>query len=230
MEIRFIGHATVELTDGDTNVLIDPFLAPNNPSATVSAEDVEPTHVLVTHGHADHTADLLPVLKRTGAHLLSIVEISRWHEAKHGHEDRTEINIGGTARFDWGWVKMVQAFHTNTIEGDDGIMVGPPTGLVVNIGGKTVYHLGDTGLFGDLKLIAESTPVDVALIPIGGHYTMDRHDAVTAAKLIGADVVIPIHYDTFPPVETDAEAFKADVESQTSSNVVILEPGETFSP
>jgi L-ascorbate metabolism protein UlaG (beta-lactamase superfamily) len=109
-------------------------------------------------------------------------------------------------------------------------MVGPPAGLVVNIGGKTVYHLGDTGLFGDLKLIAESTPIDVALIPIGGKYTMDRHDGVTAAKLIGAETVIPIHYDTFQHVETDAEAYKADVESQTSSKVVLLKPGETFSP
>ena len=229
MDIRFIGHATVELTEGDTNVLIDPFLAPKNPVATVTAEEVEPTHILITHGHADHTADFLRVAERTGAHVVSMVEISRWHAAK-GHEERSEINIGGTARFDWGWVKMVQAFHTNTLEGEGGIMVGPPAGLVVNIGGKTVYHLGDTGLFGDLKLIAESTPVDVALIPIGGNYTMDRHDGVTAAKLIGADTVIPIHYDTFPPIETDAEAYKADVESQTSLKVVILAPGETFTP
>jgi L-ascorbate metabolism protein UlaG (beta-lactamase superfamily) len=229
MDIRFIGHATVELTEGSTNVLIDPFLAPNNPVATVTAEEVEPTHILVTHGHADHTADLIEVAERTGAHVVSMVEISRWHGAK-GHEDSSEINIGGTARFDWGWVKMVQAFHTNTLEGEDGIMVGPPAGLVVNIGGKTVYHLGDTGLFGDLKLIAESTPIDVALIPIGGKYTMDRHDGVTAAKLIGAETVIPIHYDTFQHVETDAEAYKADVESQTSSKVVLLKPGETFSP
>lgn len=229
MDIRFIGHGTVELTEGSTNVLIDPFLAPNSPVALVSAEEVEPTHILVTHGHADHTSDLMPVAQRTGAHVVAVVEISRWVAGK-GHEANSEINIGGTARFDWGWVKMVQAFHTNTLEGEDGIAIGPPAGLVVNIGGKTVYHLGDTGLFGDLKLIAESTPVDVALIPIGGNYTMDRHDGVTAAKLIGAETVIPIHYDTFPPVETDAEAYKADVEAQTSSKVVILKPGETFTP
>ena len=229
MDIRFIGHGTVELTEGSTNVLIDPFLAPNSPVALVSAEEVEPTHILVTHGHADHTSDLMPVAQRTGAHVVAVVEISRWVAGK-GHEANSEINIGGTARFDWGWVKMVQAFHTNTLEGEDGIAIGPPAGLVVNIGGKTVYHLGDTGLFGDLKLIAESTPVDVALIPIGGNYTMDRHDGVTAAKLIGAETVIPIHYDTFPLVETDAEAYKADVEAQTSSKVVILKPGETLTP
>jgi L-ascorbate metabolism protein UlaG (beta-lactamase superfamily) len=90
----------------------------------------------------------------------------------------------------------------------------------------TVYHAGDTCLFGDMKLIAERTPVDVALLPIGGHYTMDRHDAVIAAELIGSPTVIPMHYNTFPPIEADADAFKADVESRTSSTVVILQPGD----
>jgi L-ascorbate metabolism protein UlaG (beta-lactamase superfamily) len=98
---------------------------------------------------------------------------------------------------------------------------------VINIGGQTVYHLGDTCLFGDLRLIAERTPVDVALIPIGGHYTMDRHDAAVACEWIGAPIVIPCHYDTFPPIETDAEAFKADVESKTSSKVAVMAPGDT---
>ena len=106
-------------------------------------------------------------------------------------------------------------------------MIGSAAGWVVNIGGKTVYHLGDTALFGDLKLIAERTPVDVALIPVGGHYTMDRHDAVVAAGLIGAPTVIPIHHSTFPPIETDLDAFKADLESQTESSCVILEPGQS---
>ena len=100
---------------------------------------------------------------------------------------------------------------------------------MVNLGGTTIYHLGDTCLFGDLKLIAERTPVDVALVPIGGHYTMDRHDAVAAVELIGPKLVIPMHYNTFPPIETDAEAFKADVESQTSAQCVVLAPGESHS-
>jgi L-ascorbate metabolism protein UlaG (beta-lactamase superfamily) len=104
-----------------------------------------------------------------------------------------------------------------------------PAGVVVGLGGKVVYHLGDTCLFSDLRLVGERDPVDVALMCIGGHYTMDRHDAVKAAELVGAPTVIPCHYNTFPPIETDAEAFKADVESQTSSKVEILEPGETFS-
>ena len=236
MEIRFIGHACFVLSDSRATLVVDPFFAPNNPAATVTADEVEATHILVTHGHADHIADAVGLGKRTGAHCLSLVEVANWLDAQ-GVAEVSDPNLGGTVEFDWGWVKLVQAFHTNTIPGspdapfsaESGVVIGPPSGLVVKIGGKTVYHLGDTCLFGDLKLIAERTPVDVALIPIGGHYTMDRHDAVVAAELIGAETVIPMHYNTFPPIETDPEQFKADVESRTSSKVVITKPGESFS-
>ena len=107
--------------------------------------------------------------------------------------------------------------------------LGTATGLIIRIGDATVYHAGDTCLFGDMKLIGERNPVDVALMPIGGHYTMDRHDAVVAAEFIGAATVIPMHYDTFPAIETDAGAFKDEVESKTSSKVVLLSPGESHS-
>jgi L-ascorbate metabolism protein UlaG (beta-lactamase superfamily) len=234
MEIKFHGQACVELSDGSANLLIDPFLAPNNPKAVATADEVEPTHIALTHGHADHMADAVGVAKRTGAHCVAIVELANWLDGQ-GVDAVTDPNLGGTVRFEWGWIKLVQAFHTNTLPGsadapfsaEHGISIGTAAGLVVNIAGVTVYHAGDTCLFGDMKLIAESTPVDVALLPIGGHYTMDRHDAVVAAGLIGAGTVIPIHYNTFPPIETDAAAFKSDVESTTSSKVVVLEPGET---
>src|SRR4051812_1320373 len=223
MEIRFIGHATFELSDGSSRVLVDPFLAPNSPVAGASADDVDPTHILITHGHADHMADAVAVAKRTGAHCLALTELANWL-GEQGLESVSDPNLGGTVEFDWGWVKVVQAFHTGTLRG--GAVGGGQAGLVLNIGGPPVYHLGDPCLFSDLRLIAERTPVDVALIPIGGHYTMDRHDAVVAAELIGAGTVIPIHYNTFPLIEVDADAFKADVESRTSSTVVILQPGE----
>jgi L-ascorbate metabolism protein UlaG (beta-lactamase superfamily) len=153
-----------------------------------------------------------------------------------GVETTHDPDIGGTVEFDWGWIKLVQAIHTSTVAGSSerpfspttGTVIGAANGLVVNIGNKTVYHLGDTCLFSDLKLIAERTPVDVALIPIGGHYTMDREDAVVAAEFVGADLVIPIHYNTFSPIETEADIFKADVEKQTSSKVEILAPGESL--
>jgi L-ascorbate metabolism protein UlaG (beta-lactamase superfamily) len=226
MEIRFLGHASFELSEGATRVLIDPFLT-DNPKAAASADEVEPTHIFLTHGHGDHYGDIEQVAKRTGAQVVAIKEIAD-ELTEAGVENVFDPNIGGTVTFDWGWVKLTPAWHTSTTpKGTANV----PAGLLINIAGKTVYHLGDTGLFSDLKLVAgRGDPIDVALMCIGGHYTMDRFDAVTAAEFVGATTVIPCHYDTFPPIETDAEAFKADVESQTSSKVEILQPGETFSP
>ncbi len=234
MEIKFHGQSCFELSDGKATLLVDPFLKPNNPIAVHTGDEVEPTHIAISHGHADHMADAVPVAKRTGAHCIGIVELAEWLKGQ-GVDAVSDPNFGGTVEFDWGWVKIVPAWHTNTLPGSEeapfsaehGIVLGPPAGLVINIGGVTVYHAGDTCLFSDMKLIAERNPVDVALLPIGGHYTMDRHDAVVAAEFVGAGTVIPMHYDTFPPIETDAEAFKAEVESKTSSRVVVLAPGQS---
>jgi L-ascorbate metabolism protein UlaG (beta-lactamase superfamily) len=234
MEIKFHGHSCFELSDGETTLLIDPFLKPNNPAAVHTAEEVEPTHIAITHGHADHVADAVPVATRTGAHCVSIVELAEWLKSR-GVENLSDPNLGGTVSFDWGSIKLVPAWHTSTLPGSEeapfsaehGVAIGTPSGLVVKLGGVTVYHAGDTCLFSDMKLIAERDPIDVALLPIGGHYTMDRHDAALAAEFVGAKTVIPIHYDTFPPIETDAEAFKSEVESKTPAEVVILEPGQS---
>jgi L-ascorbate metabolism protein UlaG (beta-lactamase superfamily) len=234
MEIKFHGHSCFELSEGGTRVLVDPFLKPNNPAAVASAEEVDPTHVVISHGHVDHMADAVGVATRTGAECVAIVEIANWLE-EQGVEKVYDPNLGGTVRFDWGWIKLVPAWHTSTIAGSaeapfsptPGTVTGTPAGLLIDLGGVTVYHAGDTCLFGDMKLIAERNPVDVALLPIGGHYTMDRHDGVVAADFLGAATVIPMHFDTFPPIETDAGAFKAAVEAKTSSSVVVLEPGQT---
>jgi L-ascorbate metabolism protein UlaG (beta-lactamase superfamily) len=224
MDIRFLGHPCFELTEGDTRVLIDPFLT-GNPKAPVAADDVEPTHIFLTHGHADHYGDIEGIAKRTNAQVVAIVEIAN-ELAGAGVENVSDPNMGGTVVFDDVWVRLVPAWHTSTTpKGTANV----PAGVVVGLGGKVVYHLGDTCLFSDLRLVGERDPVDVALMCIGGHYTMDRHDAVKAAGLVGARTVIPCHYNTFPAIETDADAFKADVEAQTSSKVEILEPGETFS-
>ena len=236
MEIKYHGHSCFELSEGGTTVLVDPFLKPNNPAAVHTGEEVEPTHIAITHGHADHMADAVPVAKRTGAHCVAIVELAEWLKGQ-GVESVSDPNLGGTVEFDWGYVSLVPAWHTSTLPGSEeapfssehGIVIGTAAGLVIKIGDTTVYHAGDTCLFSDMKLIARRSDIDVFCVPIGGHYTMDRRDAVVACELVGAKTVIPIHYDTFPPIETDAEAFKSDVESQTSSQVVILKPGETHS-
>jgi L-ascorbate metabolism protein UlaG (beta-lactamase superfamily) len=223
MDIRFLGHACFEISSGDHRLLIDPFLAPDNPAAPVGPDEVEPTDILVTHGHADHMAHVVEVATRTGARCVAIVELARWLTAQ-GVEDVDDPNLGGTIETDWGWVKLVPAFHTNTLP--DGQAIGQAAGLVIGLDGTVIYHLGDTALFSDLRLVAERTPINVALVPIGGHFTMDRRDAATAAELLDADTVIPMHYDTFPAIEADPQAFKSEVESRTSSEVVILKPGE----
>jgi L-ascorbate metabolism protein UlaG (beta-lactamase superfamily) len=225
VEIRWLGHACFELREGDTTVLVDPFLT-GNPRAAAAADEVRPDVVLLTHGHADHLGDTVDIARRTGAPVLAIVELANELSGALGEGHTVhDPNLGGTVRFDWGWVKLVPAWHT---------AVSPsgtphaPAGLLVHLDGTTVYHLGDTALFSDLQLVARrGDPIDVALVPIGGHYTMDRWDAVTAVELVSPRTVIPCHYGTFPPIETDAQAFKRDVESATAAQVVLLEPGET---
>ena len=221
MEIRFLGHACFTLSDGEATVLIDPFLS-GNPKAAIAANDVAATTILLTHGHGDHIGDTVDIAKRTGAPTVAIVELA--NELAADGVDVRDPNLGGTVKFDWGWAKLVPAWHTSTTPKGT---VNTPAGLLINFKDTIVYHLGDTCLFSDLQLVGKRSPIDIALMCIGGHYTMDAVDAVDAAGLIGAKTVIPCHYNTFPPIETDAEAFKSDVESATSSEVVILEPGDS---
>jgi L-ascorbate metabolism protein UlaG (beta-lactamase superfamily) len=224
MELRFLGHAAFALSDGGTSVLVDPFLT-GNPRAAASADELDASTILLTHGHGDHLGDTVAIAKRTGATVVAIVELA--NEVGGEGIDVRDPNLGGTETFDWGSVKLVPAWHTAVSPSGT---AHTPAGLLIEFAGTTIYHVGDTCLFSDLQLVGRGREIDVALVPIGGHYTMDRHDAVDAVRLIGAKTVVPIHYDTFPPIETDAQAFKADVESQTSSRVVVLAPGEHWSP
>jgi L-ascorbate metabolism protein UlaG (beta-lactamase superfamily) len=222
VDIRWLGHAAFELKAGGTTVLVDPFLT-GNPSAAASADEVEADVILLSHGHGDHFGDTVDIAKRTGAPVVAIVELA--NEIGAQGVEVFDPNIGGTIAFDWGWVKLTPAWHTGTSPGGTN---HTPAGLLIFIGDRLIYHLGDTALFSDLKLVARrGNRVDVALVPIGGHYTMDRFDAVTAVEFINPQQVIPCHYNTFPPVQTDVQAFKSDVQNAGFSQVVVLEPGGT---
>ena len=237
MEIRFLGHACFEFTEGETRVLVDPFLS-GNPKAAAQPDELDQNHIFLTHGHSDHYGDIVDIGKRTGARVVAIKEVAD-ELGEQGLESVADPNIGGTValrgdpsgdtpRGEGGWVRLTPAWHTGTTPNGTS---HTPAGLVINLGGKTVYHVGDTALFSDIRLAGERDQLDAAIVCIGGHYTMDRHDAAIACEWIGAPVVIPCHYDTFPPIETDAQAFKSDVEERTGgkTTVEVLEPGGTVS-
>jgi L-ascorbate metabolism protein UlaG (beta-lactamase superfamily) len=226
MDITWLGHSAFSITSGETDILVDPFLT-GNPKASTSADDVNPNHILLSHGHQDHFGDVVDIARRTGAPVVALTEVAGELQSKHGLEKVFDPNLGGTVTFDWGWVKMVPAWHTSTTpEGT----VCTPAGMLIKLEDKVIYFTGDTCLFSDMQLIARrGDGVDIAILPIGGHFTMDRHDAVAAVELISPKTVIPCHFGTFPPVETDAEAFKADVENSTGASCALLAPGETHS-
>jgi L-ascorbate metabolism protein UlaG (beta-lactamase superfamily) len=219
MDIRFLGHAAFTLTEGDAVVLIDPFLT-GNPQAAVSADELNPTTILLTHGHADHVGDTVAIAKRTGAPVMATTELAG-ELAEQGIET-IGPNYGGSHTFDWGVAKYFPAWHDSSTPAGK---ANHPAGIRIEIGGAVVYHAGDTCLFSDLQLVGRGGQVDVAIVPIGGHFTMDRHDAVVAADFIGAKTIIPCHYDTFPAIETDANAFATDIDKTLDATAVVLEPG-----
>jgi L-ascorbate metabolism protein UlaG (beta-lactamase superfamily) len=224
MDIRFLGHAAFALEHDGKTVLIDPFLT-GNPVAAASADDVAADAILLTHGHGDHFGDTVAIAKRTGAPVVAIVEIAR--ELEEEGIQAIDPNMGGTVELEWGSVQLTPAWHTSTTPKGT---VNVPAGLVIEMGDKRIYHLGDTALFSDLALPKRRGRLDVALMCIGGHYTMDRFDGVVAAEFVGADQVIPCHYNTFPAVETDVQGFKADVQNAGYAEVVVLEPGGVHTP
>ena len=220
--VRWLGHSAFHLSGGGADVLVDPFLNPN-PKAAAKPDESPADVILLTHGHGDHLGDTVEIATRTGATVVAIVELAT--EIATSGVDVRDPNLGGTVQFDWGWVKLVPAWHTAVSPSGT---AHTPAGLLIHYGGHLIYHLGDTALFSDLQLIGRrGDKVDLALVPIGGHYTMDRYDAVTAVEFVNPVQVIPIHYDTFPLVETDAEAFKQDVQNAGFSQVYVLNPGDT---
>jgi L-ascorbate metabolism protein UlaG (beta-lactamase superfamily) len=226
LTIRYLGHSAFALNDGSREVLVDPFLT-GNPLGAAKPEEFNPVAILLTHAHNDHVGDTVSIAKRSGATVISTFELGEYLESLG--VNAVYGNHGGTIKFDGGSAKLTQAWHTSSYTNEKGAVVAPgvPAGLIVRFGGKTTYFAGDTCLFGDMALIGEEG-LDVAVIPIGDHFTMGPADAVRALKFLKPGVAIPCHYNTFPPLVQDAHAFARDAQEKAGVKVEVLDPGETY--
>lgn len=217
--ITYYGHSAFLYDDGKQSIAVDPFLT-GNPVAKTKAADVRCDYIGLTHGHADHMGDTVAIAKANDAPVIAVFEIAEYLSSKG--VSRTEPgNPGGKIKTGFGWVAFTQAFHSSSY---DGQYMGMPTGLVVHIGGVTIYHCGDTALFSDMKLIGEIYKPQVACIPIGDRFTMGPELASRAAEMIGCRYAIPIHYNTWPPIAQDPAQFKP-----SGVEVKVMKPGEKWS-
>lgn len=222
--LTWYGHAALGLEVGGKKLLVDPFLS-DNPMATASPDDVEADYILISHGHGDHVGDAAAIAKRTGAVVISNFEIAEWFQNR-GVKSHAQ-HLGGGYRHPFGYLKLTLALHGSMLP--DGSYGGNPAGfLLTTAEDRKLYLAGDTGLFGDMRLIGEEG-VDLAVLPIGDNFTMGPDDAVRAVKLLQPQHVIPIHYNTWDLIEQDAREWANRVEKETTSQPHLLKPGETFS-
>lgn len=222
MYVSFHGHSVVKIKTKEYTILIDPFIRGNNLTDLV-VEDEKPDVILLTHGHNDHVGDTVEIAKACNALVIAPFELANyigWQGVK-----THPMHIGGARQFEFGKVKFTQAFHGSSFETEDQEMIytGMPAGILFTAEGKTIYHAGDTALFGDMKLIGERHPIDLAFLPIGDNFTMGIEDAAYAVELLKPQAVVPVHYNTFPPIQQNPQDFKELVKGAA---VHVLKVGE----
>ncbi|OZI12814.1 metal-dependent hydrolase [Bacillaceae bacterium SAS-127] len=224
MKVSYHGHSVVKVETKDKVILIDPFITGNG-LTDLTVEEEHPDVIVLTHGHSDHVGDTVELAKKSGALVIAVYELAMYlaHQGLNTHP----MHIGGSFDFDFGKVKFTPAFHGSGLQQPDGtfLYMGMPAGVLLMIEGKTIYHAGDTGLFSDMKLIGERHPIDLAFLPIGDNFTMGPEDAVMAAQFLQAKQVVPIHFNTFPPIKQDPHAF---IEQLEANNGLVLELGEVI--
>lgn len=222
MQISYHGHSVVKIKTNTHTILIDPFITGNGLTDLTASEE-KPDVILLTHGHNDHVGDTIEIAKQSNALVVAPFELAEYLGTKGLNTH--EMGLGGAYEFDFGQVKFTQAFHSSSFtSNEDGtIYTGMPAGILFTAEGKTIYHAGDTALFGDMQLIGQRNNIDVAFLPIGDNFTMGPKDAAYATELLKPKVVVPIHYNTFPPIKQDPNHFK---ELVSTAEVQILQAGE----
>ncbi|MCJ7839734.1 metal-dependent hydrolase [Lederbergia sp. NSJ-179] len=206
MKVSYHGHSIIKIETNGKTILFDPFIT-GNELTDLKVENEHPDVIILTHGHGDHVGDTETIAKQGQSLVIAPNELAVYLGWKgfntHG------MNIGGGYEFDFGHVKYTQAFHSSAITTDDQqiIYMGMPAGVLFSAEGKTIYHAGDTALFSDMKLIGERHSIDLAFLPIGDNFTMGPEDAALAARYINAKMVVPVHYDTFPPIRQNPQTF-----------------------
>jgi L-ascorbate metabolism protein UlaG (beta-lactamase superfamily) len=205
-KLTYFSHSAWKIESQGTVILIDPFLD-NNPTSPVKSKDVHADYIIITHAHGDHIGDAIPIAKANKATIIANFEIANWcgSQGVNAHP----MHIGGARTFPFGRVKLTQAFHGSSFP--DGGYGGMPTGVLITVEGKTIYHTGDTGLFGDMKLIGQLNPIDIVLIPIGDNFTMGLNDALKAVEFLKPKKAIPMHYKTFDVIDADPAKFVENV-------------------
>lgn len=225
IKITWLGHAALALDINGTPVLVDPFLS-GNPLGAADPADVAAKFILLTHGHGDHVGDTVAIAKRTGAKVIANNEVAKWIAAK-GVANTHGMNPDGAIDFGFARVGLTIAFHSSSMP--DGSYGGMPNGIVVTASsGEKLYLAGDTGLFSDMKLIGEKG-IDLAVLPIGGNFTMGPEEALRAVQFIQPRAVLPIHYNTWPVIQVDVAGWAQRVHNETQSKVIILDPGGSYS-
>ncbi|MFC2130123.1 metal-dependent hydrolase [Bacteroidota bacterium] len=222
LKLTYLSHSSFLLEDETHQVVIDPFLT-GNANAPVKPEEINAQFVVLTHAHGDHVGDAFDIAKRNDATIIAVNELANY-AASQGCNAHN-MHIGGGWNFPFGRLKFTIAHHGSS--NNDGQYMGEPAGVVISMGGKTIYHCGDTGLFLDMKLIGEMNKIDIMLVPIGDNFTMGIDDAVKAVEFVNPGIAIPIHYDTFPVIPADPNEFKSKVKA-IGKKVQVMGYGEAL--